>query len=169
MKIRIEIEGKITGTLSYRGPDSTEAAIAYLSSIDADEVMLHLVKNDGTRADAEFSGKLAVTSATRFLISASRSEMKLQETSFPNDSPPTLRERLEMFLRHEFPTAWFSSLDVKLKYENVYGKINLSTVSTYLARMYHDNILLRRGNRNQREYRWKDEGIIIDKEHALVK
>jgi len=54
-----------------------------------------------------------------------------------------------MFLRYEYSGIWFSSLDVKKKYESVYGTIGLSTVSTYLARMYRENILELRGNRNQ--------------------
>ena len=54
--------------------------------------------------------------------------------------------------------------------EFVYGKIGLSTVSTYFARMSHENILIRRGNRNQREYRFKDENNTIHKmEYGLVK
>ena len=82
----------------------------------------------------------------------------------------TLKERLEMFLRFEYPRVWFTSLDVKKQYESVYGKIGLSTVSTYLARMSRENILIRRGNRNQREYRFKDENNIIrNMEFGLVK
>jgi hypothetical protein len=72
-------------------------------------------------------------------------------------------------LRFEYPRVWFSSLDVKRQYESVYGKINLSTVSTYLARMYRDNILERRGNRTQREYRFKDENNLLDMEYILSK
>jgi hypothetical protein len=75
-----------------------------------------------------------------------------------------------MFLRFEYPRAWFSSLDVKRQYENVYGKIGLSTVSTYLARMSHENILIRRGNRNQREYHFKEENNVAhNMEIGLVK
>ncbi len=78
--------------------------------------------------------------------------MKIQiELTFKNEL--TLKERLEMFLKFEYPRTWFSSLDVKRHYEAVYHKISLSTVSTYLARMYRDGLLERRGGRNQREYR----------------
>lgn len=173
MKIRIEIEGKNAGSVNYKGPESSELAVTYLNSIEADEVFIHLVKDDGTRADAEFSGKFLAVSATKFIISASKNKMEPLETSFSTGTdesqPLTLKERLEMFLRFEYPRVWFSSLDVKKQYESVYGKINLSTVSTYLARMYRDDVLLRRGNRNQREYRLKDETALPGMEEVFAK
>lgn len=160
MKIRLEIEGKNAGSLSYKGNDAAELAVNYIDSIEADEVFIHLVKDDGTRADARFEGEFLAISAAKFIKSAAKNKLESHETSFSasidNSRPLTLKERLEMFLRFEYPRVWFSSLDVKRQYESVYGKINLSTVSTYLARMYRDNILLRRGNRNQREYRIRD-------------
>lgn len=168
MKIRLEIEGKNEGSLSYKGPESAEAAVAYLNSIEADEVSIHLVKDDGTRANAEFSGKAPAVSAAKFIIAVAKT--KVEETPFSaiDEKPLTLKERLEMFLRFEFPEAWFSSLDVKRRYESVYGKINLSTISTYLARMQRNNLLERRGNRNQREYRLKVESP-LNFEHAMAK
>ena len=171
MKIRLEIEGKHEGSINYRGHDAAELAVTYLNSIEADEVQIHMVNDDGTRADAEFLGEFPGLSATKFIMSAVKSKIKPQETSFSTgiDEPLTLKERLEMFLRFEYPRIWFSSLDVKRQYESVYGKISLSTVSTYLARMYRDNILERRGNRTQREYRFKDETAIPNMEQASVK
>jgi hypothetical protein len=66
----------------------------------------------------------------------------------------TLRERLEWFLKVECPKGWYSSMQIKTKYEQAFHeRINLSTVSTYLARMHRDGILERRGSRKQREYR----------------
>lgn len=166
MKIRLEIEGKNAGSLNYKGHDAAELAMTYLNSIEADEVFIHMVKDDGTMAYARFEGEFLTISATKFIISAAKNKMEPQETSFPasidESQPLTLKERLEMFLRFEYPRVWFSSLDVKRQYESVYGKINLSTVSTYLARMYRDNTLERRGNRNQREYRLREETALSD-------
>lgn len=175
MKIRLEIEGKNAGSINYKGIDCIDLAAAYLNSIEAQEVQVHLVKDDGTKADAEFEGEFPVLSAIKFLQAASkiRNEVPLQTsiTNTVNESQKlTLRERLEMFLRFEYPRVWFTSLDVKKQYEFVYGKIGLSTVSTYLARMSHENILIRRGNRNQREYRFKEENNLIrTMEYGLVK
>lgn len=174
MKIRLEIEGKHAGSVNYQGPDAAEMAINYLSAIEADDVQISLVKEDGTRAFAEFSGEFSILSASRFILSTIKNERAVPEPTTPtangSETHLTLKERLEMFLRFEYPRVWFSSIDVKRQYEHVYGNINLSTVSTYLARMYRDDVLERRGNHNQREYRFKDEGNpIMDMEYASAK
>ena len=175
MKIRIEIEGKNAGSLTYKGPSAAETSLEYINSIEGDTAEIQITKNDGTKAYAEFEGEFWNMSATKFILSTVKSERDLPEPlqSIPSESPEpdlTLKERLEMFLRYEYPRVWFSSLDVKRQYEVVYGKINLSTVSTYLARMYRDSILERRGNRNQREYRFGDESNpLMNLEYALTK
>lgn len=166
MKLRLEIEGKNAGSINYKGHDCIELATAYLNSIDADEVVVHIVKDDGTKADAEFEGEFPVSSAIKFILATAKTRMEVPPPIIASDSakesqPLTLRERLEMFLRFEYPRVWFTSLDVKKQYENIYGRIGLSTVSTYLARMSREDILIRRGNRNQREYRFKEENNII--------
>ena len=80
------------------------------------------------------------------------------QNSHNSPTPPqgdtlTIKERLELFLKAEYGNRWFNSLEVKEHYEQAYGTyINLSTVSTYCARMYRDGILERRGNRIQRQY-----------------
>jgi len=180
MKIRLEIEGKNAGSINYKGPDCIELAAAYLNSIEADEVLVHIVKDDGTKADAEFEGEFPVISAIKFILATSKTGMEKtrmeipQQTAITNivseSQTLTLKERLEMFLRFEYPRVWFTSLDVKKQYELVYGKIGLSTVSTYLARMCRETILIRRGNRNQREYRFKDESNIAhNMEFGLIR
>lgn len=167
MKIRLEIEGTNACSINYKGPECIDLAVAYLNSIEADEVQVHLVRDDGTKADAEFEGEFPVVSAMKFILAASktRTEIPSRASAMNNISESkalTLKERLEMFLRFEYPRVWFTSLDVKKQYESVYGKIGLSTISTYLARMSRENILIRRGNRSQREYRFKDENNIIN-------
>ncbi|MCK4928112.1 MAG: hypothetical protein KAR76_00105 [Methanosarcinales archaeon] len=64
----------------------------------------------------------------------------------------TIKERLELFLNFEYKGQWFTSLEVKKDYDRIYGPINLSTVSTYLSRLYREEKLERTGNRNQRKY-----------------
>ncbi len=175
MKIRLELEGKNAGSMSYKGPESAEMATSYLNSIEADEVEVHIVKEDGTKAFAEFSGEFWNMSATKFILSAAKTRpvppppISSSVEELPQESL-TLKERLEMFLRFEYPRIWFTSLDVKRHYESVYGKINLSTVSTYLARMHRDNILERKGNHNQREYRFiEQENSLMKLEYASIK
>ncbi len=175
MKISLEIEGKNACNINYKGPDCVDLAVAYLNSIEADEVQVRIARDDGTKADAEFEGEFPILSATKFIISvAGKNPQALSRpavTSSSNGSGTlSIKERLEMFLRFEYPRAWFSSLDVKRQYENVYGKIGLSTVSTYLARMCHENLLIRRGNRNQREYHFKEQNNVLhNMEIGLVK
>jgi len=176
MKIRLDLEGKNAGSVKFTGSGAAEMALTYLNDTEAREVSVQLTKPDGTKAYAEFEGEFWNMSATKFILSAVKSERDIPEPLLPtssSESPQpdlTLKERLEMFLRYEYPRVWFSSLDVKRQYETVYGKINLSTVSTYLARMYRDNILERRGNRNQREYRFGDDSNpLMNLEYALIK
>ncbi|WP_052402728.1 BlaI/MecI/CopY family transcriptional regulator [Methanococcoides methylutens] len=69
-----------------------------------------------------------------------------------SNSKLTINERLELFLKYEHPRDWSTSQQIQENYERVYGEIKLSTVSTYLSRMYRKNLLERRGNRTQREY-----------------
>ncbi len=169
MKIRLEIEGKSACSVNYRGQECFESAVKYLNSIEADEVQVYIVKDDGTKASGEFDGEGSIASASAFIVSTARTEttpsfrsnsISIREENEKTE-PISLKERLEMFLKFEYKGEWFTSLEVKKQYEDTYGKISLSTVSTYLARMCRENKLIRRGNRNRREYRFKEEGNII--------
>ncbi len=74
-----------------------------------------------------------------------------------NDLPAdrlTIKDRLKLFLKFEYHTTWFSTIDVKDRYERQYGEeIKISTVSTYLSRLHNEGFLERRGNKVEREYR----------------
>ena len=71
-----------------------------------------------------------------------------------NEVELTLRERLEMFLKYGMDKEWFTSKDVREAYEKAYGsRLSLSTISTYLSRMYQEGILERGGTRKERKYR----------------
>ncbi len=65
----------------------------------------------------------------------------------------TLMDRLESFIRFEYSNTWFTTQELRERYETVADDIKLSTVSTYLSRMNRDGLLDRRGNRNNRQYR----------------
>src|SRR5665647_812915 len=60
MKISLEIEGKNACSIKYKGPDCIDLAVTYLNSIQADEIQVRIAKDDGTKADAEFDGKLTI-------------------------------------------------------------------------------------------------------------
>lgn len=69
----------------------------------------------------------------------------------------TLMDRLEKFIGFEFPDTWFTTQQLRDKYETVSDDIKVSTVSTYLSRMNRDGLLERKGNRNNRQYRLVSE------------
>lgn len=174
MKIRIEIEGKEPGSVKYQGPDSAVVAIKYLGEIEADEIQIEIRNDDGNRSEGNFSGKNCFESAIKFLRTAVGTfvnphvESVLDAEKLP-DKTLTLKNHLEQFLKYEYRAAWFSSMDVRDRYEKVHGKISLGTVSTYLARMYNDNLLERKGNRNHREYRLLDQPKPMVMESAAIK
>lgn len=87
------------------------------------------------------------TSETRLFKIAKEDYSRLKNESL------TIKERLELFLNYEYKDQWFTSLEVKKDYDRVYGDIYISTVSTYLSRLYREGKLERLGNRNQRKYR----------------
>lgn len=73
------------------------------------------------------------------------------------DAGGTLMNRLEKFIGFEFPDTWFTTQQLRDKYETVSDDIKVSTVSTYLSRMNRDGLLERKGNRNNRQYRLVSE------------
>ncbi len=75
------------------------------------------------------------------------------------DTGGTLMDRLERFIRFEFPNAWFTSQELRERYETVADDIKLSTVSTYLSRMNRDGLIERKGNRNNRQYKLIEESV----------
>jgi hypothetical protein len=76
----------------------------------------------------------------------------VEEYNLLKNESLTIKERLELFLNFEYKGQWFTSLEVKSDYDRIYGPINLSTVSTYLSRLFREGKLERTGNRNQRKY-----------------
>ena len=73
-----------------------------------------------------------------------------------NEEDLTIKSRLEYFLRYDrkAPHDWFTSSELKRIYEEVYGvEIRLSTLSTYLASMHSEGLLIRKGSRAQRKYK----------------
>lgn len=67
------------------------------------------------------------------------------------------KEKVFLLLEHTHPVEWVRSQNLKTEYEEVYGEqINLSSVSTYLARFFAEGNLQRRGSRAQREYKLQE-------------
>ncbi len=66
----------------------------------------------------------------------------------------TLMEQLMVLLRKQFSGGPFSSKDVMSAFQETYhSEAGLSTISTYLGRLYRDGYLEREGNRVSLRYR----------------
>jgi len=125
-------------------------------------VRIEIFDEEGTKISIEFEGERWKERLLQFIdalpISGGGRDVHhpAQKLNFsPDFEPLSVRERLEYYLRYEFPPIWFTSRDLKEAYERKYGEeIKLSTVSTYLARMHREGLVERRGNRANREYRY---------------
>lgn len=115
------------------------------------------IEDDGMKSTHVFEGAVVRERIIDLLAAAGvfrEGADELREAAQPKaEDNRTLRDRLEIFVREEFPESWFSSNELKDRYEAASDEIKLSTVSTYLSRMYYDGVLERRGNRTQRQYR----------------
>jgi len=118
---------------------------------------------------------IAVSPDGRYVISGSRDNTvriwDLKSAVFEEDSlqksenSSTMRNKLEILMREEFPDSWFSSNDLKDRYETVHGDIELSTVSKYLLKMLRDGAVERRGKRKYMQYRLMTEDFSLDVKH----
>lgn len=130
------------------------------------EVKLNLDEKSGKITQLTFSGEGVNLDAMQKALSAikqnfagadeagtNRASLMARDIKDLSADKPTIKERLQLFLKFEFREQWFTSLVVKEKYERQYGEeIKISTVSTYLTRLYGEGFLERRGNRVEREY-----------------
>ena len=71
----------------------------------------------------------------------------------------SIREKLELIV-NQIKYGWFTSDHVRELYQNQFREeIKPSTVSTYLARLFNENTLERRGSRAKREYQLVDKQV----------
>lgn len=173
MRVEVEIrEGRKRSTTSFEGDLCRERATRLLEALDElepepearDRRINVEIEEDGGRTSMRFEGGLCRERAVRY-IKAHKASSEPQESKQKTadsrglsaskvDEDLTLKERLRLFLKFDYNDRWFSSRGAKRAYERAYGEdIGLSTVSTYLSRMYREGFLERRGSRAEREYR----------------
>lgn len=76
------------------------------------------------------------------------------EEQAPNPEEMSKFEKVQLLLQRRFPAGWFTSQDVMVTYEDLYDEpINLSTVSTYLARLVDRGMISKSGGVATRRYR----------------
>ncbi|HNX39436.1 MAG TPA: hypothetical protein PKK11_02550 [Methanothrix sp.] len=121
------------------------------------------IEDKGLKSSHEFESQEVDGEALRdriigFLSASGVFEGRGQSVARAHDhgSTGTLMERLEGFIKYEFSNTWFTTQELRERYETVADDIKLSTVSTYLSRMNRDGMLDKRGNRNNRQYRLID-------------
>ncbi len=65
----------------------------------------------------------------------------------------SVMEKIKILIKNTVSLLWFSSRDLQELYQHYFGKVPLSTVSTYLARLVDNGILEKRGSRMKRKYK----------------
>ncbi len=66
------------------------------------------------------------------------------------------KEKILLLIKELHPNDWVTSDIIKKEYEQIFGeRIKLSHVSTYLARLYKEGFLERRGEKYKMEYKLK--------------
>ena len=63
-------------------------------------------------------------------------------------------EKLQLIIKRKFPIGWFNSQELMIAYEDILNEpIGLSTVSTYLYRLFGKQVLIRAGSLAERRYK----------------
>lgn len=108
--------------------------------------------------DGSFTPESIMEVLEKFQDTTSNPENQSKTTnSTPNNlnsdlDSKSIREKLELIV-NQIKYGWFTSDHVKELYQNQFHEeIKPSTVSTYLARLFNENSLDRRGSRAKREY-----------------
>jgi DNA-binding transcriptional ArsR family regulator len=126
------------------------------------------IEDKGLKSAHEFESKDMDAEILRERIITFLNAAGVFSESTPAAQPPaypireaggTLMGRLESFIRFELPNDWFTSQELRERFETLQDDIKISTVSTYLSRMNRDGILERRGNKNYRQYRLVESQI----------
>lgn len=142
MKVRLEIvEGDERTSVEFDGDISKEKIIHFIEALD-------------------FSSKASTTPSSGAPTTTKPKPRKksIKSISTENFEELTIKERLKLFLYFEFTENWFTSKEVRKRYNRTYKEdIGLSTVSTYLSRMAREDFLVKKGNRVERRYRLSEE------------
>jgi len=127
------------------------------------KVRVEVINEEGMKISTEHEGDFmdesfkpsVISSMVRFLENTLPSPF-LSDPSEVDSEDLTIKERLAYFLRYDekSPVDWFTSSQIRRIYEEAYGEnVGLSTLSTYLANMHSEGILVRKGSRAKRQYR----------------
>ena len=119
------------------------------------KMRVEIFDENGDRYTISFEGHVTREKAVRLLdlveLFSGLPESKHERIRMPRLSK---FEKLQWIVKKNFPVLWFSTREIINVYEQELKEpINLSTVSTYLARMVDQGLLTKRGPPNRRKYR----------------
>jgi hypothetical protein len=120
------------------------------------KVRVEVRNGDGNRYAITFEGNITKEKAAQLLdlvelLGGSSSDDLKRENK---TSASSKFEQIRFLVGKHFAFTWFSSRDIQACYEREFQRpINLSTVSTYLARMVDRGDLSRSGPSNNRQYK----------------
>ncbi|MCL2135209.1 MAG: hypothetical protein FWH37_06610 [Candidatus Bathyarchaeota archaeon] len=124
------------------------------------KMRVELFDNNGVKYTLAVEGSITRDKALQLLDMMELIGVMPNETQASNNSNnvfPTelsLFEKVQKIIQKNFPIVWFSSKEVLLIYEQELKEpVKLSTVSTYLARMTTQGLLIRTGTGNNVKYK----------------
>lgn len=137
--------------ISINKPDGTVITID-LPQERAMADILHVIKEIIGVSEGTKVGKPDKNSSSGSIISREPMVEDLDELS--------IMEKIKILIKNATPLLWFSSHDIQELYQHYFGKVTLSTVSTYLARLVENGILERQGSRSKRRYKLVNNSLV---------
>jgi len=126
------------------------------------KVRVEVRNGDGNRYAITFEGNITKEKAAQLLdlvelLGGASDNIKNENKT----STSSKFEQIRFLVEKHFAFTWFSSRDIQACYEREFQQpINLSTVSTYLARMADRGYLLRDGLGNNRKYKLARQKVL---------
>jgi hypothetical protein len=109
---------------------------------------------DGNRYMITFNGRVTREKALRLFDLIELLGGVPEPSPLRSTSKLSKFNKVHLIIKKYFPLIWFSSKDIQNTYEQEFKEnIRLSTISTYLSRMVHREILIKNGARNNRKYK----------------
>ncbi|MBD3192174.1 MAG: hypothetical protein GF308_16140 [Candidatus Heimdallarchaeota archaeon] len=130
------------------------------------KIKLEMSDDQDNKITITFEGKVTekniqkmVSSANDILNNGSPPEEEISDVSMEEALDLSLIDRVKLLISTAFGMgSWFTTNDLCESFIDVYSvPLKTTTASTYLARIYQEGMLDRRGSRNERKYKLKKE------------
>jgi hypothetical protein len=128
--------------------------------MSAKRMRVELFDSEGNKYSVAFEGNITREKALRLLdlvelLGGAPYSGNSPGVNFQTDGIQSSKYgKVRMLVQRHFPLVWFSSREVQSAYEREFKEpVAISTVSTYLARMATNGVLLKVGASNSLKYR----------------